>query len=115
VWRYRTSAPLTFQPTFHDDVLYCAVPGTGLLAFDGASGKVKWTSTGTVGTVVGSRKGNLLVWDGSRLSLVDRGNGDTLASYAMPGVQHVLTDAFADGNVFVISSSGIIAKFAPRN
>ncbi len=64
VWRQRTPVPLTVQPTAWEGVVYCEIPGSGLSAFDAASGTLKWTAKDVKGTVVAERSGNLLAWDG---------------------------------------------------
>ncbi len=71
LWRYRTSSPLSAQPTAHGGVVYEDIPGQGLTAFEEPTGRVLWSSARVTGTVIGTRHGKLLVSKGEMLTLVD--------------------------------------------
>lgn len=114
VWRHRTGAPLRVQPTATADRLYCDVPGQGLTAFASGTGQVLWTAKGFHGTVIGTNKGRLIGWDGKEAALIDPARGDIIDRAPLANVQMLKTDAFNDGNLYVVSHSGVVAKFLPR-
>jgi outer membrane protein assembly factor BamB len=113
LWRVRTDAPLTVQPTLHGGTLYCELAGKGLTAFDAQRGTVTWTSKAARGEVIATNAGRLVAWDGRTMYLVDASNGDVIERATLPGVAKFTTDQFDDGNLFAVSASGLVAKFAP--
>lgn len=114
IWRYRTAAPLRVQPTAHGDRVYCAIPDQGLTAFEANTGKVLWTTKGFQGTVVAINKNRLVAWDGSTAVLIDPDRGDILERASLPGVRMLRPDQFDSGNLYVVSNSGVVAKFQPK-
>lgn len=118
VWRHRTNVSLDYPPVYHMGVVYCAVGGDGLTAFGeygvGGRGDVKWVSKGVFGEVIGVRNGRLLVWDGRDMCLVDPSNGDLIERVRLAGVTKVVTDTFVDGNLYLATTEGVIAKLSPR-
>lgn len=113
LWRHRTSVQLTDQPAAVGGALYVSIPGSGLTAFDGPTGNVRWTAK-VGGTVIGTQKGNLLVRTADGLAVVAPATGDVLQQVMTPGVVRVSTDQFADGNLYAVSDRAILAKFTPR-
>lgn len=115
-WRHRTPARLTSTPTVHENVVYCDVPGAGLLAVDATSGETKWQSKAS-GRVIGVRKGRLLVHDASArvLATVDPTNGDVFEHAQIAGIGSLVLDAFVDGRVYAVSDQLRMAKFAPAD
>lgn len=113
LWRHRTSSPLRLAPAATPDAVYCTTDGS-LKAFDAYSGQVIWTAEGVSGTVLGRRQSNLLVWDGTAMMLVDAARGDLIAREILPGVRLIAMSAFEDGDMYVASTSGVVAKFVPR-
>jgi outer membrane protein assembly factor BamB len=114
LWRHRTSTPLRQQPTLNAGTLYCGIDGTGLVAFDAGTGAIRWTAKDLRGTVIGTNRGRLVVWDGSTMTLVDPARGDVIEHAALPKTRMLKPDKFDDGNLYVVSLSGVLAKFAPR-
>ncbi|MBL9032535.1 MAG: PQQ-binding-like beta-propeller repeat protein [Phycisphaerae bacterium] len=114
VWRHRTERPLRAQPTVHDGVLYAAIPGMGLRAFDAATGTVRWTCKAFEGTVVAVNRGRLLAFDGKDAALIDPARGDVLERSTLKGVSMLRPDRFVDGNLYAVSTTGVVAKFNPR-
>lgn len=114
IWRHRTAAPLRDQPTVHDGRLYCAIPGEGLTAFEASNGNIVWQCKDFGGSVVAVNKGRLVVWNGTEAALIDPATGDIISRAKLPGVSFLKPDAFVDGNLYVVSKSGVIAKFVPR-
>lgn len=114
VWRYRTEAPLDRQPTLHDGRLYIELPGEGLVAFDAATGEKLWGNKDVTGTVIGISRGDLLVWNGREAAVVDPARGDLIDRVSLPGVQRLELDRFADGNLYAVSTAGLVSKFVPR-
>jgi outer membrane protein assembly factor BamB len=118
LWRYRTPYPLRAQPTLHTGesgtVLYAAIPGQGLVALDAATGAVRWTNADFNGTVVAINRGRLLAYDGESAALLEPRNGDILERVSLPGVSFLKPDKFEDGNLYIASRSGLVAKFNAR-
>jgi outer membrane protein assembly factor BamB len=114
VWRLRTNAPLREKPTFANGVVYCSLQEPGLSAFDAASGRTLWSNKDVHGVVVATRKGRLIVRDGERVLAVDPQRGDIIEAVTAKGLQRLATDAFEDGNLYAVSTSGVVAKFLPR-
>lgn len=119
VWRKRTDTPLRHEPTYHNGVVYCAVDGTGLVAFDsrGDNGNAKelWTTPGVTGTVIGMRKGRLLLWTGSEGVLIDPADGAIVDRTKLNRVNMLRTDTFVDGSLYAVSDDGVVVKLLPRN
>ncbi|MGJ8636483.1 MAG: PQQ-binding-like beta-propeller repeat protein [Phycisphaerales bacterium] len=114
-WRKRTSKPLTVQPTLHDGVLFASTADQGLSAFDADSGKMLWNNNDIKGWVVSIANGDeLIVWTGSSLAAVDKDSGDVITSANLKGAAGVRADEFIDGNIYVISPTGALAKFTLR-
>lgn len=118
-WRYRTPTPLDVQPAVHDGVLYCEIPASGLTAFDAATGQIKWLAKGTSGTVIGIRKGLLLLWNAqprgsSTLITIDPRDGSVVDQLSIPDVQRLITDRFVDGAIYIASNKGAVARLVPR-
>lgn len=114
-WRKRTSKPLTVQPAIHDGVLYASTADQGLSAFDSASGKMLWSNNDISGWVVSIANGDeLIVWTGSSLAAVDKDSGDVITNTDLKGAAGVRADEFIDGNLYIISPTGALAKFTLR-
>jgi len=113
VWRERTPSPLLAQPAYHDGAVFCEIPARGLTAFDSGSGEQQWANPEVSGTVIGTRAGKLLVWDGRHLALVSPENGAMETRIELPTVAHIAMDDFVDGNLYVADNAGAIAKLVP--
>jgi outer membrane protein assembly factor BamB len=113
-WRYRTEYPLRTRPVFHEGKLYASVPGKGLICFEAGTGTALWTLSGFGGEVVGVRGGNLVAWDGAQALTIDPVRGDAIARVELPGVSHLVTDAFVDGNLIAVTPRGEVRKYSPR-
>jgi outer membrane protein assembly factor BamB len=113
-WRFRTGAPLRVQPTATADRLYCAVPERGLTAFEAGTGNVIWTTKGFQGTVIGMNHGRLVAWDGTTAALIDPTRGDIIDKATLQGVSMLKTDAFDNGKLYAVSTSGVVARFLPQ-
>ena len=114
VWRVRTSAALRTSPVIHAGVVYASLPDRGFCAFDAATGAERWVCKGVAGRVVGLRAGRLLVWDGREAVTLDPARGSVIERATLEGVQGLVTDKMEDGVLYVITSSGVVAKFLPR-
>lgn len=119
VWRQRTDTPLRHQPAYHNGAVYCAIDGTGLVAFDarGENGNAKqlWTAPGVIGSVIGVRKGRLVVWTGSDAVLIDPADGAVVDRVRLSRVGMLKTDTFVDGNLYAVSQDGVVVKLVPKN
>jgi len=114
-WRKRTSKPVLVQPVMHDGVLYATIAEEGLTAIDSISGDVLWKNEGINGWAVSLANGDeLMVWTGSHLVAVDKDSGDVISSTDLDGASGVRTDSFIDGNLYVITPNGAMAKFSLR-
>lgn len=114
VWRHRTSGPVRGKPVFHEGVLICDVPDTGLTAFDAGTGRVVWNNADVRGNVVCIRGGNFLVQDGSRVTLVDARRGDLIHQQTFPNLGLLVADSFVDGNLYAMAPAGVVSRFIPR-
>lgn len=114
IWRFRTGAPLTDQPAVVGDRLYCAVSGQGLTAFETGTGHVVWSCKDFGGTVVAMNRKRLLAFNGSEAALIDPARGDIIERVKLPGATMLKPDKFEDGNLYVVSKSGVVAKFQMR-
>jgi len=114
-WRKRTSEPILVQPVIHDGVMYASTADDGFVAFDAATGKPLWTNPSIQGWVVSLANGDeLMVWTGKMLVAVDKDSGEAIASADLNDAAGVRADSFIDGNLFVITADGTIAKFSLR-
>jgi outer membrane protein assembly factor BamB len=113
-WRVRTSSPLRVQPTADGSSVYCFVPGQGLTAFDAETGRTLWTSPKTVGTVVATRAGRLVVWGASGVSLLDATRGDVMETADIEGIKMIRADKFADGALYIVNANGSVSKLIPK-
>jgi outer membrane protein assembly factor BamB len=114
-WRQRSSAPITVQPVLHDGVLYASMDDTGLAAMDAATGQINWNNNEIMGWPVALLEGSeLIVWTGYELVSMDSERGDILSRISLPYAAGVRTDMFEDGNLYIVTRDGRIAKFSPR-
>lgn len=114
-WRIRCDLPLTRQPSTDGTTVWSQLGTEGLSAVDAATGKVLWSNRVVEGTVIGIRGGNLVVWNGSLVLLLDKDRGDIIRSYVVPQTAMMLTDKFEDGNLFAVSDGGVVVRFVPRS
>jgi outer membrane protein assembly factor BamB len=114
IWRHRTAAKLSDQITLRDGVLYCNVPGEGLLALDAATGKVNWTAKKTSGVVIGFRNGRLLARTAAGVDMLDPATGSCTAQVALPGITRLVVEKMDDGVIYAVASNGNVARFLPR-
>lgn len=114
-WRKRTSEPVIVQPVMHDGIMYGTTADDGLVAIDSIDGKIIWSNSDIQGWVVSLANGDeLMVWDGKSLSAVDMDSGEVIVSADLNGAAGVRADEFIDGNLYVISPNGALAKFSLR-
>ncbi|MFI4853560.1 MAG: PQQ-binding-like beta-propeller repeat protein [Phycisphaerales bacterium JB065] len=111
-WRVRTQSPLEAQPAVYDGALYQYVPSEGMIAVNTRTGKRLWTNDEVDGTVIAVRKGNLVVFNGSEMMLLDPASGDIRERVAVPGVRKIAIDGFVDGNLVVLSGNSALARFS---
>jgi len=114
IWRHRTSSPLMTQPTAHNGVLYVDIPGNGLTAFEGGTGKILWKAPNVNGTVIAARSGKLLVRKGQTITMVDPTHGDILERINTPGIVKIVFDKFDDGRMYLVNEHSNVAKMIPR-
>ncbi len=114
LWRVRTEAQLTIAPAYFDGKVYVQVPGTGLMALEAGTGKQAWVNKSVGGTVVGTRKGRLVVWDGTRATVVETVRGDVISTADLPGLKDFRVQPFIDGDLYATWASGQIARFVGK-
>lgn len=116
-WRRQTPNPITAQPTFFGGQLYCTLRESGLNAIDPANGKTIWANKDVRGTVIVFGKNNTgVVWDGiANAWLIDTARGDVLDHATLEKVREIKADRLDGGNLYVVSQSGLVAKFVPRS
>ncbi|MBL4810476.1 MAG: PQQ-binding-like beta-propeller repeat protein [Phycisphaerales bacterium] len=114
-WRKRTSEPVLVQPVIHKGVMYASTADDGLVALDAITGQPLWTNTTIQGWVVSlANNDELMVWTGTALVAVDKDSGEIIASATLNGAAGIRADNFIDGNLYVITQDGAIAKFSLR-
>jgi hypothetical protein len=118
LWRYRTAVPLRIQPTLHGGRLYVGIAGEGLVALDAAKGQPVWKAKdlGAYTVVAVNKQGLLVAFDPESQSAVtvDPTRGDVIERAKLTGAKMVKTDQFEGGNLFIVSTSGLVGKFIPR-
>lgn len=115
MWRIRTEQPLRITPTYYAGVVYVPSDDQGLRAIDANTGTQLWNQEKVAGRVVALRNGRLLTWDGSSAAAVDPATGDVISSAQLPAVEILKPDHFVDGNLYAVSTGGVVAKFKPRD
>jgi outer membrane protein assembly factor BamB len=114
-WRVRSSAPITVQHTLHEGMVYASTRDQGLMAIDASSGDIVWNNpeiSGWVTTVVDDAE--LIVFSGFEMLAIDKDRGDIIARTTLNGISGVRTDAQVDGNIYIITLDGGVAKFGRR-
>ncbi len=115
VWRYRTPDAVREPAVFHNGVVYCAFREAGMTALDADTGEVLWENPNQRGRVIGSRNGKLIVWDDGRLAVLDPQRGIELDRINVPNVLFIQTDSFENGNLYLTSNEGVVARFEPAS
>lgn len=114
VWRFRTEYVLTSQPTYHAGAVYVEIPGEGIVALGAATGERLWEQAADArGTVIGMRDGLLLVHEPDGLATIDPRNGELVHRASLPGLRIARMTQFEDGDLYLASDIGLIAKFIP--
>lgn len=112
VWRFRTQDVLETQPAYHAGAVYIEIPSEGLIALGAATGERLWEQAAEVrGTVIGMRDGLLLVHEPGGLATVDPRSGDVVERLSVPGLKIARMTQFEDGDLYLASDIGLIAKF----
>lgn len=113
LWRYRTEAPITAQPTVHDGVLYVHLAREGMVAIDTRSGSRLWANKNAKGRIVAMRNGRLIAWDGNAFTTIDPERGESIETIPFPDVQLLAFETFEDGALYTVSRTGLAQKFIP--
>lgn len=116
LWRIRTEAPLQSPPTHHAGRVYCTLPARGLTAIEASTGQILWNNNDIAGEVIAVRQGRLISWNRAtaNATLIDAASGDILESVTLQHIDHLITDKFEDGNLYIVSPLGVVSKFVPR-
>jgi len=114
IWQHRTSSPLTFAPVCLGARLFCHTADLGFTCFDAGTGKPIWSNREVRGTLIGTRKGDLLVWDGATLSLLEPDRGATVATAVLPGIRHITFDRFDGGTLYVANRAGVVGRLVSK-
>jgi hypothetical protein len=95
--------------------MYASTADHGLVAIDSISGDILWNNKSIDGWVVSlANKDELMVWTGKVLAAVDIDSGEIISSADLDGAAGVRADSFIDGNLYVITPNGAIARFSLR-
>tara|TARA_R110002073_G_scaffold118918_3_gene258971 strand:- start:68863 stop:70038 length:1176 start_codon:yes stop_codon:yes gene_type:complete len=114
-WRKRSSAPVVIQHTLYEGVVYATTKDTGLVAIDSATGEELWSNKDIGGWVVTVIDNNqLIVWSGQELLAVDKDRGDVISKMSLSGISGIRTNSIDDGDLYVITLEGTVAKFSLR-
>ena len=114
-WRIRSSDPVTVQHTLFEGLIYASTRDQGLMCIDSATGEILWNNPeigGWVMTVVNDSE--LIVYSGFEMLAIDKDRGDIITRTPLDNVAGVRTDSITDGNIYVITLDGGVAKFGLR-
>lgn len=114
LWRLRSSAPVTIQPTLIGDTLYVTTADTGLTAINPVTGEIRWSNTDLGGWVLTTQEDDLMVWTGGELLRVDAERGDLISRARFDTLSGLRTDSQDGGDIYAISKDGAVARFSPR-
>jgi len=114
VWRHRSGAPVTIQTTLIYETLFATTKDSGLIAFDAVTGDTLWTNPDIGGWVVTTTDDDLIIWTGGEILRVDPERGDVIARTVLSRVSGVRSNTLINGEIFVISAEGTVAKFSAR-
>ncbi len=114
VWQHRTSRPLAFAPVCIGARLYCHTADNGFTCFNAADGTVLWSNKEVRGTLIGTRTGDLLVWDGVTFSVLEPARGATVASSTLPTIRQITFDRFDNGVMYAVNRAGVVGRFVSK-
>lgn len=114
LWRARTEQQITGQPAYFNNAVFVPLPVEGLSAFAASSGERLWSNPEIKGHVIASRNGRLIVQEKDGAMAVDPISGEILERAVLRGLSMIVTDAFSDGNMYLVEPGGRIQKFSPR-
>jgi len=113
-WRFRTQRPIRATPTLYNRVLYITLEDQDFTAIDATNGRKLWSAAGVTGQVIAVRSGNLLVWNGTKMTVLDPRRGTVIDELTIRGVDSITTDELVEGGLIVTTSNGTLLRFAPR-
>ncbi|MEM8758454.1 MAG: PQQ-binding-like beta-propeller repeat protein [Planctomycetota bacterium] len=113
IWQHRTPDPVRGAPVFFGGVVYCSFREAGLTALDANTGDVLWSNPELRGDAVAIRNGRLMIFGDGRISQIDPQRGTILESLPLPNTRYISTDGFEDGDLYLTSDDGVIARLVP--
>ena len=114
-WRIRSSNPVSVQHTLHEGVLYASTKDRGMMAIDSATGEMLWNNPEVGGWVLTvADDSELIAWSGFEMLAIDKERGDILARTPLQNISGVRTNSVVDGDIYVITYDGGVAKFSHR-
>jgi len=114
-WRIRSSDPVTVQHTLHEGLIYASTRDMGLMCIDSATGEVLWNNNEIGGWVLTvANESEIIVYSGFEMLAIDKDRGDIIARTPLTDIAGVRTDSNSDGNIYVITLDGGVAKFGLR-
>ena len=111
-WRVRTEMPLNRQPMYGQGKLILVVPGSGLTALSGDTGKPLWTVPAIDADPVAMSNNRILVRTGEQLISLEAATGQEIARITIKGLQQVLMQS--NNQVILGLRDGRIIKLSPR-
>ena len=94
--------------------MYLDIPGQGMTALAGDTGKVLWKNAEAHGTVVVQHGRNVLAFAPGTLYVLDKARGDMIRAVPAPGIVRVEAEKLVDGNLFAVSDRNVVAKLVAR-
>lgn len=114
-WRIRSSDPVTVQHTLYEGIIYASTRDKGLMAIDSATGDIIWNNPEIGGwTITVADDSELIVWSGFEMLAIDKDRGDIIERTPLQNIIGVRSDSMTDGNIYVITPQGGVAKFGRR-
>lgn len=114
LWRIRTESPLRWTPTYHAGRVYCDMGADGMSAVDSRTGKILWNNPGVKGEAVAMNKGQITVFDGEHVSVIDSKNGKVIVSAKVDNVSKLVAEKFEGGSLYAVAANGVIGKLTPK-
>ena len=115
LWRVPTQGPINSTPVVHGDHVFIDLPELGFSAVSLGTGEVDWSLADVGGELVSVRDGLLVVFDADEqvLTQVDPATGDVFGSVPVGGITRVETSELVDAPIYLMTDSGLVARFNP--
>ena len=112
-WRVRTPAPLREQPALYGNALLVTT-ATGMTAYNSRNGDELWSNADVRGEAISSIRGDVLVFTGDELILVDPDTGGIVDRKPAGVFREFHAAGFEDADIYGVAPGGAVTKFTAR-